>query len=251
MSEAFPEEEAARPEPVFKLPGVIVLLLAVMFAVQAIIAWGDERAALWIFQTFGFTPSAYAHGAPVTIEGWARLIWPFLTHGFVHGNWLHLALNAAWLMAVGTPLARRLGTAPFLAFYFLCGAASVGLHWALYAGSPATVVGASGAVSGCMAGALRVIFGGSARYFLNKHPGIGTLAPIWDRRLVLVTVIFVAVNLITGLGIIPIPGTDGAQIAWAAHLGGYLAGLILIPPFDRAAGGGRRAYPTLSAKERP
>jgi len=245
MSDGFPEDAAPRHEPIFKLPGVILLLLAVMIAVQAIIAWGEARTGNWIFATFGFRPSDYAAGAPESLGGWARLAWPFVTHGFVHGSWLHLFFNALWLMAVGTPLARRLGTPAFLGFYFFCGIAAVSLHWALNAGSDATVVGASGAISGCMAGALRVMLAGSARYFLNKHPGIGSLAPIWDRRLVLVSVIFVAINLLTGLGFMPLPGAEGAQIAWLAHVGGFIAGLILMPIFDWAAGGGQRAYPTL------
>lgn len=245
MTDGFPEEDVRRDEPIFKLPGVILLLLAVMVAVQALIAWGDERTAVRVIETFGFTPSDYAHGSPATMAGWARLAWPFVTHGFVHGNWVHLFFNAAWLMAVGSPLARRLGTSVFLVFYVLCGVAAVSLHWALNPGSAATVVGASGAISGCMAGALRVMLGGSARYFLNKHPGIGSLAPIWDRRLALVSVIFVAINLVTGLGLVPLPGAEGAQIAWLAHIGGYLAGLVLLPVFDRVAGGAKRAYPTL------
>ncbi|MFO1186409.1 MAG: rhomboid family intramembrane serine protease [Alphaproteobacteria bacterium] len=251
MADSFPEEDGARHEPIFKVPGIIVALLTVMIAVQAVIAWGNPRTAVWIIETFGFTPSAYAQGAPATIGGWAKLLWPFVTHALVHGNWLHLGVNSVWLLAVATPLARRLGTPAFLVFYFVSGVGAVGLHWALNAGSPATVVGASGAISGCMAGAVRILLGGSARYFARKHPGFGSLAPLWDRRLIIVSGVFVIVNVATGFGLTPMLGTEGAQIAWGAHVGGYIAGLFLMPLFDRLAGDGRSAYPTLSVEDRP
>jgi membrane associated rhomboid family serine protease len=245
MSDQFAEEEVRRREPVFKLPGVILWLLGIMIAVQVVIAFGDEGTVLFIIETFGFVPGLYDGAAPATFEGLARLVWPFVTHGFVHGNWTHLFFNALWLMAVGTPLARRLGTFSFLGFYFLCGAAAVGAHLALNAGSMVAVVGASGAISGCMAAALRVMLSGTARYFLNKNPGIGRLAPLWDRRLVVVTLVWVGINIITGTGLISLPGTGGAGIAWGAHIGGFLAGLLLVPLFDRLSGGSTKAYPTL------
>jgi membrane associated rhomboid family serine protease len=245
MSDQFAEEEVPRREPVFKLPGVILGLLALMLAVQAVIAFSGEGTAQFIIDTFGFVPGLYDQAAPQTLADYARLVWPFVTHGFVHGNWTHLFFNALWLMAVGTPLARRLGTFSFLVFYALCGAAAVGAHLALNAGSMIPVVGASGAVSGCMAAALRVMLSGTARYFLNKNPGIGRLAPLWDRRLVVVTLVWVGFNVVTGTGLISLPGTGGAGIAWEAHIGGFLAGLVLVPLFDRLSGGSTKAYPTL------
>jgi membrane associated rhomboid family serine protease len=245
MSDQFAEEEVSRREPVFKLPAVILWLLAIMIAVQAVIAFSDEGTALFIIETFGFVPGLYTDAAPTTLGGLARLVWPFVTHGFVHGSWIHLFFNALWLMAVGTPLARRLGTFGFLVFYTLCGAAAVGAHLAANAGSMIAVVGASGAISGCMAAALRIMLAGTARYFLNKNPGIGSLAPLWDRRLLLVTLVWVGINVVTGLGLIQLPGTQGAGIAWEAHIGGFLAGLLLIPLIDRLCGGSTKAYPKL------
>jgi membrane associated rhomboid family serine protease len=203
---------------------------------------GDETSRFIVF-TFGFVPSHYSGAAPHSLLDYAGLAWPFVTHGFVHGNWIHLTFNAVFLMAFATPLVRRLGTPTFLVFYFLCGAFAAGAHLFVHFGSTNPVVGASGAISGCMAAALRVILSGTARYFL-KDPGMGRLAPLLDRRLVLVTLVWVATNWVMGSGLLPIPGAEGAGIAWEAHIGGYFAGLLLIPLFDRLAGGSTRAYPT-------
>ena len=252
MSSPWAEEQRPTREPIFKLPGVILWLLAIMVGVQLILTYfavnGDDETVKLVDVVFGFVPARYNQAHPRTLFELASLVWPFITHGFVHGNWVHLFFNGVWLMAVGSPLARRLGTPTFLAFYFVCGALAAATHLALNINSASAgfpVVGASGAISGCMSAAIRVMLSGSARYFLGKSPGIGTLAPIWDRRIIVITVVFIGINALSGTPFLQLPGTGGAAIAWQAHVGGFLAGLIVIPFFDRLGGGSTRAYPTL------
>lgn len=254
MSNPWEEAEDARAvrEPIFKLPGIILLLLAVMVGVQVLLTFfaarGDNGSVRFVDYAFGLVPGRYDHAHPQTLLELASLAWPFVTHGFVHGNWTHLLFNAVWLMAVGTPLARRLGTPAFLGFYFVSGALAAATHLVLNlhtANAGVPVVGASGAISGCMAAALRVMLSGSARYFLHRHPGMGSLAPIWDRRILVITVVFIGINALSGTSLLVLPGAEGAAIAWQAHVGGFIAGLLIIPLFDRLGGGATRAYPTL------
>jgi membrane associated rhomboid family serine protease len=241
-----PVEAAPRREPFLKLPAVIAWLLVAMILVHLRLVFSNEATQLRIIEDFGFVPARYSHLG--TVHGSTSLLslaWPFVTHLFVHGSWLHLGANGLWLMAVGAPLARRFGVAPFLAFYFVCGILSAATHLAANIGSPIPVVGASGAISGCMAGALRVLLSPSARYFVAKHPGVGQLAPLTDGRIILVAIIWTVTNALMGAGFFPVPGMGSAGIAWQAHIGGFFAGLFLMPLFDLWAGGSTKVFPNI------
>lgn len=241
-----PSPETAPPnEPIFNVPGVVLVLLAGMVGVHLLISLADIELAIWAINTFGFVPARYAEGGEVFGGGFLGLIWPFVTHTFVHGSVAHLGLNSLWLLAVGSPLARRLGVVPFLFFYFVCGAFAAAAHLAVHFGSPVPVVGASGAVAGCMAASARLIFSPTARYFLMKSTALGTLAPLSDRRVVSFALVWTVLNIVFGAGFVAMPGTEGAVIAWEAHIGGFFAGLLLLPLFDRWAGGGTRFYPRI------
>ena len=88
--------------------------------------------------------------------------------------------------------------------------------------------GASGAISGLMAAGLRLL-PSQAPW---AHAGEEKLAPIFSRQILVFTLIWMAINLVaglTGLGV----GGEAGLIAWQAHLGGYLAGLLLAGPFDQ------------------
>lgn len=144
---------------------------------------------------------------------------------FVHGGWAHAFLNALGALAFGAPVARRFGPGAagvlaFLAFFVICGAVSglgfVALNW----DEPAVLVGASGAVSGFMGGASRLM------------EGPGPLSRFTSRPVVSMAAAWILVNLIVavvGLGAV----AGDAPIAWQAHLWGYAAGLFLIGPFVR------------------
>ena len=137
-----------------------------------------------------------------------------LTYAFLHADLLHLAINMAFLLAFGTAIERRLGRLRFVALYLICGlvaaAASVALFY--YSHEQTIIVGASGAVSGLFGAVLRLT----------------------TRRAWVAIAIFVASNLIIGYTGLPGAGTVRA-IAWEAHIGGLLAGYLLLPLFDGAA----------------
>jgi membrane associated rhomboid family serine protease len=153
-----------------------------------------------------------------------------ITSLFVHGSWAHVLMNAAFILAFGAPVARLLGpqargVASFFAFYLACGIVS-GLGFALlHWGQPANIVGASGAASGLMGAAARLI------------GGHGRVGPMFSRAVTSMGFAWIIVNVIMAFaGGALIPGAGDAQIGWEAHLAGFAAGVLLIGAFARLAG---------------
>jgi len=118
-----------------------------------------------------------------------------------------------------------------MGLFLVGGAAGAGLHVALYPDSPTPLVGASGGVSALMGAAIRFALRRPSP-FDPEHP---PLAPLTDRTVMLFSGVWIVLNLVFGL--VPLtPMAEGASIAWEAHLGGYLFGLLTYPLFDRGAG---------------
>jgi membrane associated rhomboid family serine protease len=181
------------------------------------------------------------------VPGWAEqlpggkpaTLTSFVTHLFVHGDTAHLLINMAWLLAFGSPVARRMDALRFLAFFVICGIAGA-LFYVLVNGRVFTlVVGASGAISGLMGGAMRFFFSAVApggRLFLPVHaaPLLSLPAAFRDRRVVLATIGWTILNIVVARW--GAPGlTEAAGIAWEAHVGGFYAGLLMFGLFDRPA----------------
>ncbi|RWB51597.1 rhomboid family intramembrane serine protease [Mesorhizobium sp.] len=227
-----PHEEAPEPrrEPVFNLPPVVQAVVAICFVVYLAENYLLTPAQDDTFvSTFAFTPAFYSGLYPPSAY---LLVQPF-TYAFMHGSWAHLLVNMVWLAAFGSPLANRLGGVRFAVFYAVTGLASVALFWALHPYGEMPLVGASGAISGMMGAAARYGFridrsSGKAAFAGEPLPiaivlrsrGVMTFLGVW-----------MVINLATGLlGFAP--GVDG-QIAWEAHIGGFIAGFFGLRFFDR------------------
>src|SRR5262249_55948135 len=140
-----------------------------------------------------------------------------------------LAINLIVLSALGTPVARRLGAARFLAL--LAGGAICGalMHLLLYWSSLVPLVGASAAVSACMGAAARFVFDPVARLG-GRVPAL--MASLRNRSVIVFVLAWFFANAISGIG----AGHDlflNASIAWEAHIGGFLFGLLGFGLFDR------------------
>jgi membrane associated rhomboid family serine protease len=104
------------------------------------------------------------------------------------------------------------------------------------------MVGASAAISGAMAAAMRFAFqrGGPLGPFRGNDeaayrvPATPLSVLLRDRRFVVFLIVWFGVNLLFGLGIVPLPGEGDMPIAWEAHIGGFLAGLVSFALFDPA-----------------
>ena len=151
---------------------------------------------------------------------------------------MHLTINSAWLLAVGAPIARRMPALSFLALFGLCAAGGALLFMLLHPGVNASLVGASGAISGLMAAVFRLMYAardGKGRQLLRERPleapRLGVGAMLTRRAPLTAILVWVGINVVVGVGV-GVFG-DGMPIAWEAHLGGFFVGLFVFELFDR------------------
>ncbi|TVR08364.1 MAG: rhomboid family intramembrane serine protease [Salinarimonadaceae bacterium] len=247
-------------EPVFNLPPVIIVIAGALLLIHLLVSNLDQRSAVEVVFTWGFVPGAWTvwrdPGAADAIlreilasgDVRARVsaqfalieapssAWSVLTYALLHGSWSHVLLNCVWLAAFGTPIARRLGTARFLA---LCLATATGgplAHWLFHSGDFTPMVGASAVVSGMMGAAAWFVFARSASGALvdphaHLRPRETLQQMLRNRRTLIFFGIWFALNFLFGVGAAPLGISDGG-VAWEAHIGGFLVGLALFPRLD-------------------
>lgn len=231
----------SRREPIFNAPIAVMGLIGVMVAVAGAMALQGEEDEIRTLLALAFIPARFTNlGSELPGAPWAT--WTsFVTHILVHGGVMHLAINCAWLLAFGGAVATRVGSVRFLVLTVLTGIAGAALFLAFNWGRPVPMVGASGAVSGLMGGAFRFFFSGLNRQregYPPEHPAdvprMSLVELATDRRAATAIGVWLGINALAGfLG----PAiTGGAGIAWEAHLGGFLAGLLLFGLFDNANG---------------
>lgn len=225
--------QQARPsrEPFLNAPASVLWLIAVLLAAHAGRALAPAALSTEIVTQYAFIPAVYSPAAlaaaglpPVGLgDQLVRLV----SYMFVHADFTHVGVNCLWLLAFGPATARRLGAVRFYVLFFLCGIIAALAHLAANWGSLVPVVGASGGISGLMAGSIRILYGSRFMVFGERPP----LAPIFSRPVLFFSFIWVALNVfvgLTGFGVTE----KYALVAWVAHLGGYAAGLVLIGLFD-------------------
>ena len=151
-----------------------------------------------------------------------------------------MLLNSIWLIAFGPPIARRFGSARFLLFMAVTAVFSALAHWASAPMDFSPLIGASGADSGLMGAAAQFMFqpGAPLGPLATDRPEIETIPPaslrgvFADRRALIFLGIWLGTNFIFGAGAQTF-GFSDMPVAWVAHLGGFFAGLVLFPLFDR------------------
>lgn len=233
-------------EPILNVPAVVVVVLVVLAFIHVVrvYALSDEADRLLIY-TFAFVPARYdasvlADG--VLPGGFGAQIWTFFTYAFLHADLTHIGFNAIWLVAFASPVARRFGAVRFLAFFMVTVAAGALAHLVTHPGDLAPMIGASAAISGTMGGATRFAFepGGSLHMWRgmigdpDRIPAARLRQALRNPRVIAFLAVWFGLNLIFGLGSLSITGTANADqtVAWQAHVGGFLAGLLLFSLFD-------------------
>lgn len=218
--------------PAVNVPAVVLALGGAFLVIHGFAHWLDDAGRLALLERFSFVPAFYGVEAERLLHPEARF-WTPVTYGFLHGDWMHVAVNCVWLLAFGTPVAKRFGTARFVVFTLAGFAAGAAAHYAARPDELAPLVGASGAVS--------AYFGAAARFALL--PGrIGsdaalrlpaaTLAQTFTTRSTLIFIaVWLVINWVVGSGVVPL-GVEGPQIAWEAHVGGFVLGLFGFALFD-------------------
>jgi membrane associated rhomboid family serine protease len=198
-------------------PPVVLVLIAVLTAIHLVIQTGGQEWQIWALYAFALIPARFevADGTAM-IEG--SQYWSLITYGFLHDGWLHVLFNSVWLLIFGTRVAQQFGTLRFLAIAFISTLGGALAMLLVYWGVFMVIVGASGAVSGLLAAAIPIMFG-------RRGAPLTFGEFLRDRRALVFMFIFLGMTLLTGVQ--GLPGfADGGRIAWEAHLGGFIAGLL-------------------------
>ncbi len=235
----------------FNVPPVVIATVVVLVAVHAfrMLALTENQDARLLL-TFAFIPARYDSGlstAGLLPGGFGAELWTFFTYAFLHADWVHIGLNLAWLLPFGTALARRFGTWRYVVFMLIMSAAGAFAHLVSHPGEMVPMIGASAAISGAMAAAMRFVFqkdgpletwreGNEDAY---RVPAASLVATFRDVRFLLFLGVWIGLNALFGLGTVSIGAEQGQQIAWQAHLGGFFAGLVLFNAFDPVVPGGK------------
>jgi len=227
-------------EPILTLPGALTAYVALIAVIHLRVLLPLEFEN-WTVQVFGFIPQHYASTLlDVTYPGGAGAkVWTFVTYSLLHANLSHIGFNVLWLLPFGSALARRFGAVRFFLFMAVTAAAGALAHLLTHENDPVAMIGASASVSGTMAAAIRFAFvRGSFLSFSRgdadaaaKVPALSLARALRNGRVLGFLAVWFGVNIIFGIGSIAI-GADGASVAWQAHIGGFLAGLMLFSLFD-------------------
>jgi membrane associated rhomboid family serine protease len=210
------DENPARRAPPVATVLVIVANLGV-FAYQVMLAMQGPRVLGAFIEAHALVPGRL-------VAGWnqAREWKTLFTHMFIHGGLAHVAGNCWFLWIFGRNVEDRLGAVKFILFYLLCGFAAAGLQIAVEPGSALPMLGASGAISGVL-GAYLIMF--PTAWIYTLVPWIVPIIPVPALLFLIVWFVFQALN---GVGSMLSGAAAAGGVAWWAHAGGFMAGVILI-----------------------
>ncbi len=209
------QKRAANDEhqPILRLPPVIktlCLLIIAVFAAQQLLPVDMAEALAW---WGGFVPARYSGGLPFD----AAAVWSPLTHTLLHGGWLHIGMNIGMLMAFGAGIEKQRGAKGLLFIFIASTLGGAVTQFVFYSDSIVPMIGASGGISGLFGAALMEMAQHATRH-----------DPRWIKR-VRHVLPFVAVWVGTSLffGVAGMPG-ESQPVAWAAHVGGFIAGMLTV-----------------------
>jgi membrane associated rhomboid family serine protease len=212
--------------PRFSTPFVtcfIIALNTLVFLFELSVSQQGRGALNGLIYHFGVVPLRFDH----ILAAWPAssltgLFLPILTSMFLHASWLHLIGNMWFLWIFGDNIEDYLGHFSYLLFYLVCGFAAAITHILLNAGSRLPSVGASGAIAGVM-GAYFVLYP-KARVMMWFPPIFFFQLPAW---LVLGYWFFMQFLSGAATSIAETSQTNGGIAFWA-HVGGFVAGIVLI-----------------------
>jgi membrane associated rhomboid family serine protease len=235
-----PPQPKPADQPVFNVPAIVLGVIAVLVVVHVGFWAMGESWKVWSVYALAFIPVRLGGGDPIPYPQGAQL-WSFFTYALLHADMYHLGSNSIWLLIFSTPVARRLG--PWRYLLLLLGSAAAGAaamllaHW----GAFLIIVGASAAVSATLAAAIPIMFapgfrmGGSQLVDYDRLQVLRPAQLVSNSRALGFAAVFMAVTLLTGASM-AMTGTAFLQernVAWEAHIGGFIAGLVLFYLLDK------------------
>ncbi len=219
-----------------RFPWGVFFILSACVALFALARYFDSAAAKWLDHYGALRPSVFLEtwrdvfrdpgmlfSAPS--EFFVLGVLPAFGHMFLHAHEIHLLGNMLFLWVFGWGLESRLGTLRFLFFYFLCGLIAMSVHLALDPVRGVPMVGSSGAIAGILGGYLLAFPRARIRVVLWIFFLFAADVPAF--AFLLVWFLFQLLNAQHTL--LALEGWTG--IAYFAHVGGFLAGMLLIGPF--------------------
>jgi len=202
--------------------GALVGINVVVFLLQ--LGLSDARLQAFFYE-YGVVPLRYAR------PDWALAVGlnplsplPFLTSIFLHAGWLHIIGNMWMLWVFGRSLEERMGPVRFLVFYLLCGMGAMLAQFITHTTSTAPIVGASGAIAAVLAGYL----------MLYPFSWLTCIVPVFifpifiDLPAFLFIGFWFWMQLFSGVAAL---GGEGGGVAWWAHIGGFVLGLLALRSF--------------------
>jgi membrane associated rhomboid family serine protease len=186
-------------------------------------------------QEYGVVPARLAGQWSAGVRGWGELT-PVLTAMFLHGGWLHLVLNLWFLWIFGDNVEDRIGHSRYLVLYLAAGTAATLAHVIANPSSTLPTVGASGAIAGVL----------GAYFLAYPRARVTTLIPIFVFIHVAVLPAWVvlgmwfALQFLSGALSLATTQASAGGVAWWAHIGGFAAGLVLMPLLSIGRRGRRR-----------
>ena len=203
-------------------PIINLLLIGINCAVFLyMVLFFPDRIERLFFQ-LGFIPYEFSHFEDLQPRNLLPFPLTVFSSMFMHGGWLHLLSNMLYLFIFGDNVEDRLGHGRYLLFYILCGLAATSVHGIVNPNSQIPTVGASGAIAGVL-GAYMILF---------PKARIKTLfIIIYMVRIIRIPAIYllgywIAIQVLSAVA--KYSHEAGGGIAWFAHIGGFISGLILI-----------------------
>jgi membrane associated rhomboid family serine protease len=196
---------------------ILVLLNGIAFYYEVTLS---EEGLFRFIHIWGLVPAHLTLSNPDT---WFNI----LTSMFLHGGWFHILSNMWILIIFGDNIEDKLGSIRYLIFYLLSGTAAVLLQVYFDPASTVPMIGASGAIAGVL-GAYLILF---------PHSRVASLVPI----VFIFTMIEVPAFVFLGFwfvsqlfsGWLALQGADMSGVAWWAHVGGFVFGILAVKFFER------------------
>lgn len=233
-----PGRDRAGGQPrAFNVPPAVVWLLAAIVGIHLLRAILPEELGIQLLVRFAFIPAR----AVGLIEGWSAGAdaWSWVSYALLHADVTHVFINSIWLLAFASPVARRFGNVRFFALGAVSAVAGALTHLVTHWGEMVLLVGASAAVSAYMGAAIRFVFDGpqplaglgAGRGQAVHQPAKPILAALENRTTLTFLLVWIAINIVFGVGALAVQGATGG-IAWEAHIGGFAVGFLGFSLFD-------------------
>ncbi|MFO1432382.1 MAG: rhomboid family intramembrane serine protease [Candidatus Competibacteraceae bacterium] len=200
----------------------LILTYTLIFLLQLTL---PPATGWWLLYHFGFIPAVFFHHAVLDQPAPFPPVFTLLTAQFLHGGWPHLIGNMLYLWLFGDAVEQAMGHGRFLLFYLLCGSLAVLAQGLSDPTLAVPMIGASGAVAGIL----------GAYLLLYPLALIAIRIPLgpFSRVIHLAAIGIIGVWLLLQVTGFAMADSSQSIIGWLAHLGGFLAGIVLLPVCKR------------------